>query len=104
MNKPRLWGLKFCFDPVDQLETTSDAFAVHTPNGIRTGNAVIAAPGAQRRKLDCPGEGKLVGAVFPIAPRVTVHFSAEKPLPLPAAETRPWKTLFSSLIFAVRFI
>ncbi len=54
-------GAEFCFDPVDQLETTSDAFAVHTPNGIRTGNAVIAAPGAQRRKLDCPGEGKLVG-------------------------------------------
>ena len=54
-------GAEFLFDPVDRLEAQSESFSAYTPNGIYTGSTVIAAPGAQRRKLNCPGEDRLTG-------------------------------------------
>ena len=54
-------GAEFLFDPVERLEAQPGAFSAHTPNGIRVSSTVIAAPGAQRRKLGCPGEEKLTG-------------------------------------------
>ena len=54
-------GAEFSFDPVERLEAQPGAFSAHTPNGIRIGSTVIAAPGAQRRKLGCAGEGRPTG-------------------------------------------
>lgn len=54
-------GAEFSFSAVERLEALPDRFAVHTANGVRTAPAVIAAPGAQRRRLGCPGEERLIG-------------------------------------------
>ena len=54
-------GAVFLFEPAERLEVQSGVFSVYTPNGIHTCRAVIAAPGAQRRKLGCPGEDRLTG-------------------------------------------
>lgn len=54
-------GAEILFEQVKECDLTGEKKIIITDSGRHSGDAVIIANGAQRRKLSCPGEERLTG-------------------------------------------
>ena len=97
-------GAEIEFAEVTGAELLGETKKVITTAGEFEAKAVIIANGAARRKIGCKGEDEFEGRGVSIAPPATEHSSAEKPLPLLAAEKAPLKKPNTLQKFAIRYI
>ena len=85
-------GVTVEYAAVQGFRPTEGGYAVETEDGVRSGRALVLAPGASHRPLGLPGEEELLGAGCPTVPSATAPFTPESMWQWWGAGTPPSRT------------